>query len=193
MTDMISNKEMATQTPLPKVNLSFSLLNKHNRPLPQRPKLTLDEKLYMNDQRLQSQVQALRKIDDKLNGKMVDNFSVEQIQANDGYEFAAAFGDSNQQSMGFDPSAYNRQFETNNYCYSISTLENLDAAQDELKNVEDAAAMGGTVEEGEGSHATVCELVPCCSSIILAQRTRIIVCFTEAEHLGPHIDLVGGF
>lgn len=89
----------------------------------------------MNDQRLQLQIEALRKIDNKLSGKMIDNFSMDQYPSNENYEYSSA-NDIDQQSFSVDPSAYNRQFETNNYCYSISTLENLDAAQGDQKEEE---------------------------------------------------------
>lgn len=127
---------MATQTPLPKVNLSFSLLNKNNRPLPVKPKLTLDEKMYLNDQLLQQQMNALRKIDEKLRGKVNDEiYTVDSVECPDQFYFiqkdaTKMDGNYGHQSLDYDPNSYNRMYEATSSRYNLSALENLDAVEE---------------------------------------------------------------
>lgn len=78
MTDSVNRNEASTQTALPKTDLSFSLLTKprsfDSKMTNQNPNsvpninqpVTLEEHLKRNDQRLQSQMTALHKIDERI-------------------------------------------------------------------------------------------------------------------------------
>lgn len=128
MTDLITSKEIATQTPLPKVNLSFALLNKHIRPVPQKPKRSLDEKMYMNEQLLQSQMTTLRKIDDNLRRKLSDDAYVMTDMAE-----MASIIDEQQYYDRVDDSKYDHydqndgvDFETASYNQYMENMESTD-------------------------------------------------------------------
>lgn len=159
MTDLISCKDIATQTPLPKVNLSFSLLNKNNRPHPQKPKLSLDEKMYLNEQLLQSQMSALRKIDDKLRRKLSnDGYGMPSHMDELYYDRGDAFKYDNygHQSLEFDTTSYNQYIESFAARFNYDTaLENLESADEERKDDAMSAPTDGECNQQQVEPKTV--------------------------------------
>lgn len=194
MTEHISSKEIATQTPLPKVNLSFSLLNKNNRPLPvKQPKRTLDEKMYLNDQLLLQQMNALRKIDEKLKGQFNDEiYTNDSIDCSDQLylfpkEVSKMDNNYGHQSLDYDPSSYNRLYESTSSRYNFTTLENLDAVEEHQKEGAqmmntDYVEHGYAEEQGEDALDTEPRMVSTFRLHELTIRLTVLPLFQQKTH-----------
>lgn len=132
MTDSISCIDMATQTPLPKVNVSFSSLNKCIKRRPNRPEVSINEKMYMNDRIIQTQMEELRKIDEKLKGENDYQQHVDILSTADKTDCnmgnVSMLDNDGHQSLDYDP-----LYQSINYRYNSHSWESLLNVQEDYK------------------------------------------------------------